>query len=268
MNPALAGGLACSLYLVSAALQFFGQSPHSNLRRAIIMSTALLAVLLHGLFSYQEIYTPAGINIGIYPMASLTSLAIAVIVLASSIRRPVDNLLVLLFPFATLTVLLALFQEGSYTPRNDIDDGIVAHILLSVTAYSLLTVAAFQAALLSIGDYELKHRNLGVLKRLPPLQTMESLMFELIWFGLVFLSMSIATGFIFLGDAAVDEGGLIHHTVITLAAWTVYAILLWGRLQLGWRGAIASRWTLAGFALLVLGYFGSKLVLELILGRS
>jgi len=267
MNPALTGGLACGLYLVSAAIQLFGHSLQPSLRRIIVIATALFAVALHGVFSYQEIYTSAGINIGIYPMASLTSLAIAVIVVASSVRRPVDNLMVLLFPFATFTVLLALFNEGAYTPRNDIDDGIVAHILLSVTAYGLLTVAAFQAALLSFGDHELKHRKLAVLKRLPPLQTMENLMFELIWFGLVFLSLSIATGFVFLPGNA-HQQGLVHHTAITIAAWVVFAILLWGRAQYGWRGALASRWTLAGFSLLVLGYFGSKLVLELILGRS
>lgn len=267
MNPVITGSLACSLYILSAAIQLFGTSPEKPQRRTLVVITALFAVALHGFFSYQEIYTGGGINIGIYPMAALTSLAIVVIVLASSLRRPVDNLFVLIFPFATLTVLLAVFKEGAYAPRADLSGGIVTHILLSVAAYGLLTVAAFQAALLSFGDYELKHRNLGVLKRLPPLQTMESLMFELITFGLIFLSLSIATGFVYF-DSGLSQDGLIHHTVITLAAWAVFATLLWGRFQLGWRGAVASRWTIAGFALLVLGYFGSKLVLEVILGRA
>jgi ABC-type uncharacterized transport system permease subunit len=266
MNPAITGGLACSLYLVSAAIQLFGNALDKTQRRNLVISTALVAVGLHALFSYQEIYTGSGINIGIYPMAALTSLAIVVIVLASSFRRPVENLFILIFPFATFTVLMSLFKESGYVPRSDLGSGIVAHILLSVAAYGLLTVAAFQAALLSFGDYELKHRNLGVLHRLPPLQTMESLMFELIWSGLIFLSLSIATGFIFF-EAGLSQDGLVHHTVITLAAWIVFATLLWGRHRLGWRGAVASRWTIAGFGLLVLGYFGSKLVMEVILGR-
>jgi ABC-type uncharacterized transport system permease subunit len=53
----------------------------------------------------------------------------------------------------------------------------------------------------------------------------------------------------------------------SIAAWMIYALLLWGRHQLGWRGYTAIRWTLAGFALLMLAYFGSKLVLELILSQ-
>jgi len=91
-------------------------------------------------------------------------------------------------------------------------------------------------------------------------------LFELLTAGLVFLSLSIVTGFIYLAD--LSQSGLVHHTFITMAAWIVFAVLIWGRYQLGWRGSLASRWTLAGFALLLLGYFGSKIVLEVILTRG
>jgi ABC-type uncharacterized transport system permease subunit len=60
----------------------------------------------------------------------------------------------------------------------------------------------------------------------------------------------------------------VHKTVLTLGAWLLLAVLLWGHYQLGWRSKTAVRLTLTGFALLVLGYFGSKLVLELVLQRG
>ena len=270
MNAAVSGAvvygvLACVLYLISASVQYAGMRGQITSKRPIVITTAGIAILLHAVFSYQDIYTSNGINIGIFPMASLISLAVTAIVLLSSIRRPVENLLIVLLPLATVTVVLSLLQEGAYTPRNDISAGIFIHIALSVVAYGLLTVAAIQAGFLSFGDYEMKKRNLVMLKRLPPLQTMESLLFELLWAGLIFLSFSIASGFVFLNDIA--GPGLIHHTSITLAAWIVFSVLLWGRYKLGWRGSVASRWTLAGFGLLLLGYFGSKLVLELMLGR-
>jgi ABC-type uncharacterized transport system permease subunit len=91
------------------------------------------------------------------------------------------------------------------------------------------------------------------------------MLFRSIWAGLSLLTLSIASGFLFLENA--DIPGLVHHTVITAAAWVIFVILLWGRYYLGWRGVLASRWTLAGFILLVLGYFGSKFVIELILHR-
>ena len=55
--------------------------------------------------------------------------------------------------------------------------------------------------------------------------------------------------------------------VLAVVAWIVYAILLIGRWRLGWRGRPAIHWTLGGFTLLLLAYFGSKFVLEILLGR-
>jgi ABC-type uncharacterized transport system permease subunit len=209
---------------------------------------------------------PTGIDVSIYPMLTLMALTIVVIVMLSSLRRPVDNLFIVIFPVALTTVAMELFLEGEAAPRDDITSGILAHITLSVAAYSLLTIAAAQALVLSFGDNLLRHHRLAILRNLPPLQTMEHLMFEMLWAGILFLTLSIATGFVFLED--LSGPGLVHHTAITLAAWVVFAVLMWGRYQLGWRGAIASRWTLAGFVLLALGYFGSKVVLELILGQG
>ena len=253
------------LYLVSAGSQFISLNKEILNVRLIVNGSATAAVMLHGITVYMDLYGAAGINLGIYPMLSLMAVSIAAIVLASSFRRPLANLFIVIFPLASLSLCLELFAPSSYIPRTDITPGILLHIALSVIAYSLLTIAALQAALLSFGDYEMKHQNLSVLQRLPPLQTMEALLFETIWVGLVFLTLSITTGFIFLSD--ISGPGFIHHTVITLAAWLVFAVLLWGRYQLGWRGAIASRWALSGFVLLAIGYFGSKLVLEIILGR-
>jgi|TARA_B110000238_G_scaffold195886_1_gene235758 ABC-type uncharacterized transport system permease subunit len=223
-----------------------------------------LAVILHGFTAYKGFVNTSGYDLGIYPMLSLMSLSIGTIVLISSLQRSVDNLFIFVFPLAISTIILQVVLKGDYTPRDDITGGIFSHIALSIIAYSLLTIAATQALLLSFGDNMLRQRQLTILKNLPPLETMEHLMFEVIWAGLVFLTLSIASGFFFLGNFS--EPGLVHHTAITLAAWFVFMLLAWGRYQLGWRGAIASRWTLFGFILLALGYFGSKLVIEVILG--
>lgn len=267
MNMVVPGILASLFYLASAGLQLAGIKREIPRKRHLVIGMGTLAVLLHGYFSYQEIFTETGINMGFLPMASLIALAIAGLILLSSLRRPVENLAIVLFPMAALCISLSLSLPDSYTLRAQVGHGIVIHIILSVIAYGFLTIATLQAMLLSFGDYELRNRKLGVMRHLPPLQTMDGLLFELLWVGLTFLTLSIVTGFIFLKDQATAIPGLVHHMVITLAAWLVFAVLLWGRYKLGWRGAIASRWTLSGFALLALGYFGSKLVLEVVLGR-
>lgn len=258
------GAMAALGYVIAAVLQALTIVNGTGYPKTI-KALGGIAVICHGITTWQVFVTGDGFNLGVYPMLSLMALSIVSMVLISSLRRPVDNLFVVLFPVAMVTVAMELFITEDYSPRTDITGGIVAHILLSIAAYSLLTIAAAQALLLSFGDNMMRGHHFSLLRNLPPLQTMEQLMFELLWSGLIFLTLSIATGFIYLKNFA--GPGLIHHTVITMLAWLVFAILMWGRYQLGWRGAQASRWTLSGFVLLALGYFGSKVVLELVLGR-
>jgi ABC-type uncharacterized transport system permease subunit len=265
MTIALTACLACILYLFSTTTQFVALQRKQTPARSTLVVVGILALAAHGAFTFSVIFTDAGANIGIYPMMSVISFAVIGLFLLSFLRRPVDNLAIILFPLSALTILLAWLLDSNYQPRNDLSYGIIGHIFLSVISYGLLTIAAFQALVLAFGDYELKHRKLSVLHHMPPLQTLEALLFELIWTGLLFLSLSIATGFLFFAELV---PGLIHHTVITLAAWLVFAVLLWGRHQFGWRGPIASRWTLIGFVLLVIGYFGSKVVLEIVLSSA
>ena len=106
----------------------------------------------------------------------------------------------------------------------------------------------------------------GVVRSLPSLQSMETLMFQLLGAGLVLLTVSLVTGFVFLENLFAQH--LAHKTILSLLAWLLFAVLLVGRSRYGWRGQTAIRWTLSGFAALMLAYFGSKLVLELILNRA
>jgi ABC-type uncharacterized transport system permease subunit len=140
------------------------------------------------------------------------------------------------------------------------------HILISLIAYSMLTIAAVQAVVLAVQDRQLhNHRPGGMMRALPPLQWMEHLLFQLIAVGFVLLTLALGTGFVFLQDIFAQH--LVHKTVLSIAAWLVFAVLLWGRARFGWRGRTAIRWTLGGFFALMLAYFGSKLVLELVLHR-
>ena len=264
----LLGFAAIALYLAASWMQLRALRGAAG-RRGLRLH-ALAALLLHGLASllgfWEEYQASAGLDLGLYPMLSLMALTIAALALAASCWRPVDTLFVALFPVAAVALACELLLPGQYTPRAGISGGIASHIALSLLAGGFLALTAAQALLLSFGDSRLKARDFFILRQLPSLETMEKLMFELLWLGLAFLTAAIGTGFAFL--TSLETPGIIHHASITLAAWGVFALLLWGRHRFGWRGAAASRWALAGFGLLALGYFGSKLVLELILGRA
>jgi ABC-type uncharacterized transport system permease subunit len=169
-----------------------------------------------------------------------------------------------LLPLAALSILASLNGTDSHQLENQLSKGMLSHILSSILAYSVLTIALFQAMALSMQDRQLKqHHVKGILRALPPLQTMEAILFELLWVGVILLSVSILSGMLFLEDIFAQH--LIHKTILTIAAWCIFATLLWGHWQLGWRSQTAVRWTIGGFLALMLGYFGSKIVLEIIL---
>ncbi len=141
------------------------------------------------------------------------------------------------------------------------------HILSSIIAFSLLNIAALQALLLAIQEQQLrKHPPKRFIQTLPSLQTMESLLFQMIAAGLLFLTLSLISGFVFIEDLFAQH--LVHKTVLAIVAWVTFSSLLVGKIKYGWRGQTAVKWTLAGFILLLMAYFGSKLVLELILQRT
>jgi len=255
---AIALYLAASLFLIG---QLIRQLQRDN---SWLLAFAACAVAFHGIGIYGMIFTPEGFRFGFYTALAFIFLTVNTLVLISSLRKPLHNLFVFLFPLSGISLLCAATLPDAAAPMTHIGPDIALHILLSVLAYSLLTIAALQALLLAYQNRQLHHKKLtGVVRMLPPLQTMEQLMFELLWTGVILLTAAIATGMFFLDDIFAQH--LAHKTAFSLLAWVIYATLLWGRHKIGWRGNTAIRWTLGGFAALMLAYFGSKLVLELIL---
>ena len=147
------------------------------------------------------IFSQQGYQLGFFKVSSMLFWVINLVVLVSSLKKPLHNLFVLLFPLSTLAVVVSLFSEGPVTPYGAVSVQIVSHIFLSFLAYSLLTIATFQALLLAYQNHQLRHKHpMGMTRLLPPLQTMETLLFELLWVGVVLLTLSIITGFLFFED--------------------------------------------------------------------
>jgi len=153
------------------------------------------------------------------------------------------------------------FADHLITTSNQAVQG---HIMVSVIAYSLITLGAFQAGLLAYQDRSIKrHHPGGFIRFLPPLHDMETLLFQFLGFGFLCLSASLLTGFLYLEDIFAQH--LVHKTALSIVGLMILGVLLFGRLKFGWRGRTAIRWTLSSFAFLMLAFFGSKLVLEFLL---
>ncbi|MFN3880129.1 MAG: inner membrane protein YpjD [Nitrincola lacisaponensis] len=231
--------------------------------RPTVLLLGIAGFAVHGISVYHTLHHPAGIDLGLFSMGSLISWLVTALVIGSSLRQRIDNLFIGVFPMAAITVLLASLMPTSEVLKP-YGSGMFLHILLSVLAYSIFTLAALQALLLWRQQLALKqHHTRGLVASLPPLQIMEKLLFEMLWVGFILLSISLVSGWLFVDNLFAQH--LVHKTLLSLAAWLIYATLLGGRQIMGWRGMTAIRWTIGGFLLLMLGFFGSKLVLEFIL---
>ena len=223
-----------------------------------------VAVTLHAVVLYYSMVSSIGVNLGIFNAASLVTWVIALLLLISILRKPVENLTVILFPLAALTIGFDNFFHTERILAADKAFGVKLHIFSSIIAYSLLTIAVLQATFLAIQDNYLHNKHPSwVMKHLPPLQVMEQLFFQVMGAGFFLLTVSLVSGFIFIQDIFGQH--LVHKTVLSLVAWAMFAVLLWGHIRYGWRGRKFIRWNLLSFLMLMLAYFGSKLVLELIL---
>lgn len=266
MLATISGIIAVALYLLGTWFQ--SQSLFNDKEtRNLVLGTGGIALVAHLINVVEVINTSAGYNFGFFKIATLFSFAICALVLISSLKKPLENLLLAIFPIAVISILCALYVPSSYIPQSGYTAGLATHIVLAILATSIITIGAVQAMFMAYQNQQLKQgHHFRLIRHMPPLQTMESLLFEIVWVGLVLLSGVIVTGILFTDDFLGQH--LSHKTVFSIGSWIVFAVLLLGRYQAGWRGATAIRWTLTGFAFLILAYFGSKFVLELILNRT
>ena len=262
--------VAIVLYLLTSAaltMRLAGSDSGLRMNRSLILLLGFGGVAIHAIVLYPHLVTSHGLNLGFFNAASLVALMMVTLLLIVAIKQPVENLGIPVLPIAAATVALASWNPGHHAFITAGTWQLDLHILFSVLAYSLFALAAVQAVLLAIQEKHLRNRHPGgYIRALPPLQIMESLLFQMIGTGFVLLSAALLTGILFLEDIFAQH--LVHKTVLSITAWFIFGILLWGRWKFGWRGRKAIRWTLSGFVFLLLAYFGSKLVLELILGRN
>lgn len=267
MLAQLAGLLAVACYLLACGLLCRDLARKQPPNKLAILSLGALALPLHGYNIHQHIYLDAGLDLGFFNILSLVGWIIACLHIAISSYRPLIVATLFAFPAAAFGLLFSELFHAPYHALSHLPRGAEGHIVLSIFAYSILFMAALHAILLVIQNKALKHRSKSrsILTAMPPLQTMESVLFDFIGFGFILLSLAIVSGFLSLDNMFAQH--VMHKTILTIMAWCIFGTLLAGHYWRGWRGQRAIRFTLLGFGLLLLGFYGSKLVLELILQK-
>jgi ABC-type uncharacterized transport system permease subunit len=267
--------LAGAAWLASGIYRAQGTGPSSapsnGMRNSLARSVpglalGVVAVLIHAVVVWRSIEAKPEFAFTLAETASLIGCLVGAIAIIWAWQRPrfagIGAILLV-----TAGLVAAPTNEGARTfAVESASWELTAHIVLSVAAYALITIAAAMALALALLDRRLRSRKpLGWLSILPSVEALESGTFQALGTGFAMLTLTLFSGFIFIDNLFSQQ--LSRKTILSCLAWLVFAILLYGRWRFGWRGRTAARWTLSGFALLGLAYFGSKIVLEMILGK-
>ena len=260
----LACYFACAAWLTSSVYRADGQAAKG--RRLAGLALGVLALIVHAVLLWQSVFAKPALAFTITETASLIGFPVGVIAMVLAWTRPRFGGIasVLLIVAGVVAAATDESHRSHVLERQNWE--IAAHIVLSTLAYALMTISVALAIASALLDRRLRRRQpLGWLAILPSIEGLEYGAFHALAAGFAVLTLALFSGFMFIEDLFAQH--LIHKTVLSCLAWTVFAILLFGRWRFGWRGRTATGWTLGGFALLGLAYFGSKIVLESFLGR-
>jgi ABC-type uncharacterized transport system permease subunit len=233
--------------------------PHALIALPLAMHAFLLATSIH---HADGLYLGVGNAVSV-----IIALAVLIYWMGSFFYR-LEALHVLVLPAAAVLSFLPYVLPATHPLANTASIAFKAHLMISLLAYSLFTIASLHVLLMAFAERRLHAGNVPpYLQALPPLLTMETLLFRIIAACLVFLTFTLGSGMLFSEEVFGKPLTLTHKTVFGVLSWLIFSALLLGRAMYGWRGRIALRWTLAGFMSLLLAYVGSRFVLEVILQR-
>lgn len=229
----------------------------------------LLALGVHAAVLFGTMLAGNTLRIGVGDAISAILWLTVLIYWLGGLFYRLESLQALIMPVAAAAAFLpALFPAARPLPNTELL-AFKLHLLISMLAYSLFTIASLHVLLMAMLERHLHRGTLPAgLQKLPPLLTMETLLFRIIWAGFIMLSLTLTSGVVFSEELFGKAAQFNHKTIFGIVSWFVFGALLFGRHFHGWRGRVAVRWTLTGFLMLVLAYLGSKFVIEVLLGRG
>lgn len=227
-----------------------------------------IGLAVHGCGLFSNLMSPAGMHFSFALALSLMMWLAVLIYWLESFMARMEGMQPMVLPLAAACALLPALFPASHLVAHADATAFQFHFLTAMLAYSLLTLAALHAVFMGFTESRLHRRIVRrSLASLPSLMAMDSLLFRMLMLGFLLLTLAVGSGLFFSEQVFGKPLTFDHKTIFAIASWCIFATLLFGRHVWGWRGKRALRLTLAGFILLILAYFGSRFVVEVILGR-
>jgi len=257
--------LISSIFYILAAVIASNQLLSSQkILTARFLLPTFIALTTHCIWLYGHVFTLNGQNLQILNIVSAVTFIISLLSTVATKRLNTGVLLPIVYGFTVINFIAVSYLPSHFLTHLETHPQVGAHIIFALLAYSILTIASLLALQLAYLDYRLKNHKLSLTSvRMPPIMTIEKSLFQFIFIGFILLSCTLLTGFIFLEDMFAQ--GKAHKAILSMVAWVLYGVILWGHYAQGWRGRLMVYVIIIGSSLLTLAYFGSRFVREIIL---
>jgi ABC-type uncharacterized transport system permease subunit len=228
----------------------------------------LVPLGLHGWLLYHGIFSKE-LRFGFAQALSVMMFLGVAVYWVESLFYSLEGMQPLVLPLAAAAAPLpALFPGLASSGAHAQAAEFKLHLALAMIAYGLFVIALLHATLMAVAERQLHRRGTVGFPNLPPLLTLETLLFRMIGAAFIFLTLTLITGIAFSEELFGRALRFDHKTVFALLSWLIFGLLLAGRWRYGWRGRTALVWTVTGFIALMLAYPGSRFVLEVLLHRG
>ena len=158
-----------------------------------------------------------------------------------------------------LTASSTLHEQARQLPPILQSNWFWFHALLAFASYACFTIAAGVAVMYLIQRYFLKTKHFGALfQKLPSLETMDDISYRCLTVGWPLLTVAIISGSIWSDQAMGSYWIWDRKQTWSMIIWIIYAVLLHGRMTIGWRGKRAAILSIIGFIVVLFTFFGMK----------
>lgn len=208
---------------------------------------------------------------GSLPMGSffdallLLSWCILLVFLLLHVRYRLPVLGSFLVPLSLVLMISAshLSKETDALSASLQNTWVVVHTAFLFLGDAAFAVACVLSVLYLVQEHAIKTKRLGLLvRRLPALEVLDDMNAKVILMGFPLLTLGILTGVVLAKQLWGSVWSWDPKQVLSLATWLTYAVLLNGRLTLGWRGRRASVLAIVGFVLVTFTFLGVNLLMK------
>lgn len=256
--------IAVFSYLLSLSLIVPGLVRKQRGYRRLAIFSAVIALITHAITLKLSIFRGIdGQNLTLLNLGSAVSLLMCIIMTVVASRGRAWYLIPIIYSFSIINLMLASVMPGEFITHLEASVPMFIHIGLALLSYATLLIAALYALQVGIIDYQLKNKKLKFSPDMPPLMVIERKMFHITQVGVILLTLTLCTGLIYMENIFDKEN--VHKSILSIFAWFVYIVLLWGHYHGGWRGKQVLLFNLTGAIILTLAFFGNRVLQQIML---